>query len=91
MRLRLSMSWLSYFSVLLCKTPVMTCVAHASAHGTLLSSTEPEAATGADDVLATAARRPRRSLHSDAIPRHLHARGGGRQNQSSRISRSGIY
>ena len=48
-----------------------------------------EAEAREDDLHARSAGRAREPVRQDALPRHLHARGGGPQDQPARVPRSG--
>ena len=62
-------------------TPVLRCYSWARER--------PEAAPGEDHLHAPAARHPGGPLPEDEVPRHLHARGGGHQDQPARESSPG--
>ena len=51
----------------------------------------PQTATREDDVLTSTTRHPRGPLPEDALPGHLHARGGGAEDQSARVEGSGQW
>lgn len=48
-----------------------------------------EAATGAHHLHALTAGRARGAVRKDSLPRHLHARGGGSQDQPARVQSPG--
>lgn len=48
-----------------------------------------EAATGAHHLHALTAGRARGAVRKDSLPRHLHARGGGTQDQPARVQSPG--
>lgn len=50
-----------------------------------------EAATGAHHLHALTAGRARGAVRKDSLPRHLHARGGGAQDQPARVQSPGAH